>query len=140
MSGLTSVFELASGSAQPARSDEGQTRPFSIRLTEAERSQLERQAGRQPLGQYIRGVLLGEGVKKRRVLRKPQLDDRKVAELLAALGQSRLSSNLNQLAKAANMGTLEVEDDIRLQLQHACAAVIAMREALLIALHISPRG
>ena len=90
--------------------------------------------------QYIRQVLLGDGVTKRQLSRRPQLDDQKVAMLLSGLGQSRLSSNLNQLAKSANMGTLEVDDDIRQQLEHACAAIIAMREALLIALRMNPRG
>lgn len=116
------------------------TRPFSIRLTPAERASLEEQAGRLPLGQHIRNVLLGDGVKKRRVARKPQLDDQRVAALLSGLGQSRLSSNLNQLAKSANMGTLEVDEDIRVQLQQACVAIVAMREALLIALRMNPRG
>lgn len=133
-------FSSASGFAQPESRGEGGTRPFSIRLTPAERESLEVRAGGQPLGTYVRSVLLGDGAKKRRATRKPHLDDQKVSALLAGLGQSRLSSNLNQLAKSANMGTLDVDEDVRLQLQQACAAVVAMREALLIALRMSPRG
>jgi hypothetical protein len=137
---LVQSFGFASASPQTEPRDEGSTRPFSIRLTQAERATLETRAGQQPLGSYIRRVLLGDTTQKRRAARKPDLDDRKVSALLAALGQSRLSSNLNQLAKSANLGTLEMDEDVRLQLQQACAAVVAMREALLIALRISPRG
>lgn len=139
---LAEMFDLASGRslgpAEGAKADK--TRPFSIRLTPAERASLEERAGRQPLGKYIRGTLLGDHAMPRRTARKPAADDKQVAALLSELGQSRLSSNMNQLAKAANMGILEVDDDVRLQLQQACAAIVAMREALLIALRITPRG
>jgi hypothetical protein len=137
---ISGGFKRAVGSVGKARRPSKATKPFSIRLTPAERATLEERAGRLPLGQYIRDVLLGEGVTKRRAARKPQLDDQKVAALLSGLGQSRLSSNLNQLAKSANMGTLDVDEDIKLQLQQACVAILAMREALMIALRINARG
>jgi hypothetical protein len=115
--GLSQTFGSASGAPQTEQREERGTRPFSIRLTPAERASLEVRAGQQPLGTYIRSLLLGDGAEKRRATRKPHLDDRKVSALLAALGQSRLSSNLNQLAKSANVGTLEVDEDVQLQLQ-----------------------
>lgn len=136
---ISPIFESAASPRETSRRRSEDTRPFSIRLTAAERAQLKRQAGRRPLGQHIRTVLLGDGASKRQVSRRPQIDDQQLAALLFGLGQSRLSSNLNQLAKSANMGTLDVDEDIRRELQHACAAVIAMREALLIALRMSPR-
>ena len=108
--------------------------PFSIRLSEAERAYLVRQAGNRPLGTYIRSRLLGGKAEKRRTFRKPKVDDKQIAQVLAALGASRLSSNLNQLAKSANMGTLDVSRNVEQELQDACGAVLAMRNALLTAL------
>ncbi len=112
--------------------------PFSIRLSGEERAYLERQAGNKPLGVYIRAVLLGERAAKRRVLRKPTVDRQQIATVLAALGDTRLSSNLNQLAKHANMGTLDVSRDIEQELEEAYQAVIAMRNALFMALGMKP--
>jgi len=114
--------------------------PFSIRFSEDERTYLEQQAGNRPLGAYIRGQLLGEKAQKRRTIRKPAIEDEQYAALLAALGQSRLSSSLNQLAKHANIGTLNVSGDTEQQLQDACQAILAMREALFIALRLRSGG
>ena len=86
------------------------------------------------LGAYIRSELLGDKAVKRRVLRKPQVNDQKLALVLSALGESRLSQNLNQLAKHANMGTLDVSDNVNQQLEDACIAVASMREVLMAAL------
>jgi len=61
----------------------------------------------------------------------PLLEVRKV---LAALGNSRLSSNLNQIAKAANRGALPVTEELSLDLQSACLDIRAMRMALMMAL------
>ena len=71
---------------------------------------------------------------RRRVLRKPAIDDRKVSIVLSALGESRLSQNLNQLAKHANMGTLDVSEPVEQEIVDACKAVTSMREVLLSAL------
>ncbi len=114
--------------------------PFSIRLSAPERTFLEQQAGNQPLGAYIRAQLFGENVSKRRVLRKPKIDEQQVASVLAALGQSRISANLNQLAKHANMGTLDISRDLDQELHDACGAVLAMRDALFVALGQRPQA
>jgi hypothetical protein len=92
------------------------------------------------LGAYIRGELLGQTASPRRKQRQPKVDEKQVAALLAGLGASRIPSNLNQLAKHANMGTLDASEDITQQLQDACAAVMAMREALFIALGLRSGG
>ena len=47
--------------------------------------------------------------------------------------------NLNQLAKSANMGTLDVSQNVELQLQEAYLAILAMRDALITALEIKLR-
>lgn len=40
-----------------------------------------------------------------------------LALLLSELGQSRLASNINQLAKAANMGTLDITPEIEREIE-----------------------
>ncbi len=125
-------------SGKTTRNQAHKPSPFCLRLTQDERDYLEHQAGDQTLSAYIRGELLGEKVRKRRVLRKPKVNDKQVAAVLAMLGQSRMPSNLNQLAKHANMGTLDISQDVDRELQEACKAVLAMRDALLIALGQRP--
>ncbi len=112
--------------------------PFSLRLSRRERQILEDQAGNQPLGAFIRERLFGEDATKRRKSRKPRVDEQKLAQVLAELGRSRLSSNLNQLAKSANIGTIDVRDDVEAQLEEAAQAVLAMRDCLFIALGLRP--
>ena len=122
-------------SAKPRRA----TTPVPIRFTESELAYLKRMAGKKPLSTFCREKLLGDKAEKRKAARAPRLDDGQYAALLAALGQSHLSSNLNQLAKHANMGTLDVSEDVETQLQEAYLAVLAMRDALITALGIKVR-
>ena len=78
--------------------------PFSLRLTEEERDRLNSQTGNQPLGAYIRSRIFGKDVEVRRPVRRTRLDHQKLALLLAELGNSRLASNMNQLARSLVMG------------------------------------
>lgn len=114
--------------------------PFSLRLTYKERARLERDAAGRPLGAYIRERLFGDGVSPRRKGgNRPVQDQEALGRVLGALGGSRLSSNLNQLAKAVNTGSLPVTPETEADLQQACRDVTAMREELLRAL-APPRG
>ena len=108
--------------------------PFSLRLSAEERAELIRRAGSKPLGAYIRAQLLGNVTTPRRTRRQPGADQQTLAKLLAELGKSRLSSNLNQLAKAVNMGSLPVSPETEQSLVQACEDVRRMRHALLSAL------
>ena len=142
-SGVSARFHEASFQSAPAAETlpaqvDKKPKPFSLRLTAEERAWLEMQAGGRPLGAYIRERLLGGKMHKRRKLRKPKTQDKQIAMLLAELGKSRLPSNLNQLAKSANCGTLDVSQDVEQQLRDACGAVLAMRDALIIALGLKP--
>jgi len=114
------------------------TPPFSLRLTFEERARLEELAGNEPLGSYIRKQIFdkkGRGSRrKRRKSRRPIQDEQKLAKVLAMLGQSRLSNNLNQLAKSANLGTLPMMPDTERDIRRACADVALMRRELLRAL------
>lgn len=111
-----------------------ETKPFPIRFTMDERAYLEQKAGHRPLGAYCREILLANYAEKRRSFRKPSVSDEQYSSLLAALGESRLSSNLNQLAKHANMGTIDVSDDIEQELHDAYQVILEMRKALFMAL------
>lgn len=107
--------------------------PFSLRLTFEERSRLEAEAGDMPLGAYIRSKLLGGPASPPRRSRgkNPVKDHQALAKVLGLLGQSRLASNLNQLAKAAHTGSLPVTPDTESSLQDACKAIQAIRHDLM---------
>ena len=108
--------------------------PFSLRLSADERARLLIEANGAPLGGYIKAKLLATpSVRTRRT--GLAIEDRKsLAQLLALLGQSRLSSNLNQLAHAANIGALPVTPDIEDELRAAVFDVRELRRLLLLAL------
>lgn len=112
--------------------------PFSLRLTFDERARLEELAGNEPLGSYIkRKVFDGKGAGTKRARsrkRRPIKDEQRLAQVLAMLGQSRIANNLNQLAKAANLGTLPMMPDTEREIRRACADVALMRRELLRAL------
>lgn len=122
---------------EPQKPTRKATAPFSLRLSPTERARLEAEAGNQPLGAYIRSRLLGEKVEKRRVTRRPAIDHKKLAMVLAELGRSRLASNINQLAKAANIGALDVSPEVEGELQEACQSIASVREALIDALGVN---
>ncbi|MDM3872530.1 hypothetical protein QSV34_14350 [Porticoccus sp. W117] len=137
---LSHDFQRASV-AQATPKPKKRPAPFSIRLTPDERAYLEAKAGNRSLGAYIRQQLLGDRAEKRKHdLRRPQIDQEQYAALLAALGKSRLSSNLNQLAHAANIGVLDVSRDTEVQLQEAYACILEMRKALFISLGLKYGG
>lgn len=137
---LASAFQQI---AKPAKSNKTKRKyppPFSLRLSAEERAYLEEKAGHRPLGAYIRETLLGERANKRKILRKPHINDQQIATVLSALGDSRLASNLNQLAYQANIGSLEVTEELEQELEHAYQAIIAMRDALFMALGMQSGG
>lgn len=109
--------------------------PFSLRLTFEERAKLEKNAAGMALGAYIRERLLGEDAVPRRTRgRFPVKDQEALGRVLAALGQSRLSANVNQLARAVNSGSLPVTPETEAALQEACADIAAIRHDLMRAL------
>lgn len=112
------------------------SKPLSVRFTEAEKARLGDLAGNTPLSQFIRERALGDATDRRAKVRQPLKDAEPLARLLGLLGQSRLASNLNQLAKAANHGSLPVTQEVEADLQAACAHVLEMRLLLLKALGV----
>lgn len=105
--------------------------PFSLRLSFEERARLQEMAEGQPLGGYIRARLLDQQTKRR----GSSIRDREaLAQVLGLLGQSRLSNNLNQLAKLANIGSLPLTPETEAELRAAAAEVMAIRRLLVSAL------
>lgn len=114
--------------------------PFSLRLTFEERAKLERDAAGMALGAYIRSRLLDpETVAPRKRGKFPVKDHQALAQLLGLLGQSRLANNVNQLARAANTGSLAVTPDTEEALMSATADIQHMRQLLIQALDIDAR-
>ena len=112
--------------------DGKQLPPFSIRFTDGERQILNTRAGVMPVGAYIRFILF-DIPSPRRV--SPDFENKELLErLLHRLGETRISRNLNQLAKARNSGTLPLDAETTALLQEACHAVLDMREELSVAL------
>jgi hypothetical protein len=109
--------------------------PFSLRLTCEERTWLERQSAGMPMGAFIKSRLFGAGHKPRhRRGKAPVKDHKALAELLACMGASRLSNNLNQLAKSANSGTLYFDFETKRDITRASDDIRNMRLLLMRAL------
>lgn len=109
--------------------------PFSLRFTAEERAWLGRRANGKSLAAYIREQVLGDACQPRKkASRRPSVDQKALAQALSALGKSRLSANLNQIAKAANQGALPVSPEVAAELSQACADIAAMRSDLITAL------
>ncbi|WP_424830886.1 plasmid mobilization relaxosome protein MobC [Ruegeria sp.] len=109
--------------------------PFSLRLTDAERKRLESQAGSMPLASYIKSVVFADEAPKYRRRKKPPVAEQQLlAEVLARLGQTRTSNNLNQIAKHLNQGTLILDEELESDLKRAVAEVAWLRATLIEAL------
>ncbi len=105
--------------------------PIAVRVSEEERQQIIAAAGELSISAYAKLKLLdGRSISAR----KASVDRKALAEVLSRLGQSRLSSNLHQIARAANMGALPVTPDLTAELQRVCDEVTALRQELLKAL------
>ncbi|MHC0054843.1 hypothetical protein [Actibacterium sp. D379-3] len=106
--------------------------PFSLRLTFEEKAALKKLAGDKPLGGYIRAILR-DAIHQSKTLPEAT-DNEALGRVLGSLGKSRLSNNVNQLAKAVNIGALPVTPETEADLKQACADIAAMRSELMRAL------
>ncbi len=119
-------------------------KPFSMRFTEDERRCLKIAAAGRPLAAYIRWLIFKEDMpelpKIRTKDKSPVKDHKNLAKLLGALGQSRIANNINQLAKAANSGSLPVNQDIIKALTDAAQSIQWMRSTLIKGMGLKPQG
>ena len=109
--------------------------PVTLRLTPNERERLEELAAGMTLSAYIRACVFAKEEKRRKSRPKDVVADKKAAAVaLALLGQSRIASNLNQLAYHANIGALIVGETEKVQIAEAYAHVQSIRTLLMQAL------
>lgn len=113
---------------EPAPHPAKRPSPFSIRLSQDERARLEAEAQGVPLGSYIKAKALGGSAIKRAALVE---DRRALAQALALLGQSRLASNLNQMAHLGHLGALIFTPEEAAELSAALKHVAEIRALLL---------
>ena len=111
--------------------------PFSLRLSFEEREQLDQDSGRQSISAYIKSRLFDpdKPIKQARGL-NPVKDQQALSQALGLLGSSGLAQRLGELAKAAEIGALPVDDDTEKAIRRACDDVRIMRRFLLAALGI----
>ena len=114
--------------------------PFSLRLTFEERARLNDEAGDMTLSDYVRSKLFQGGYtpprKPKRRRKSPVKDHASLAQVLALLGKSHIANNINQLAKAANTGSLPVNIETERALNDAANDVARMRKMLIEALDL----
>lgn len=109
--------------------------PFSLRLSQEERMRLERDAAGMSLASYVRWKLFDPASPPPKSRGKfPVKDHAALSQVLAMLGQSRLANNLNQLARAANTGSLPLIPETDKAIKQACAEITLIRRLLLKAL------
>jgi mobilization protein MobC len=113
--------------------------PFCLRLSQQQWETLKRDAKGEPLGPYARRLIFGGDGSLSPKKTKPVHDGAALGQALSLLGQSRLSSNLNQLAKLANSGALNVTPDVCRELTKSCEAVNNIRSLLVTALGVRGR-
>ena len=111
------------------------SKPFTVRLSDTERSDLEHRAGAMPLGAYVKCVLFDDGDKQEhRGSRAPVQDRAAMASLLARMGASRTAEWLAMLVHAAESGSLAVDAETTAKLKQACHDVLVVRLLLMQAL------
>ena len=136
-SSLNTAFGEASGHSHPKRK---RTSPLSIRLSDEEKAQLQREAGGGSVHALAKARVLNSNGKAVAPTRSGvKVDHAALAQVLAKLGQSRLSSNMNQIARAANAGALPVSEELCRELRQACSDIAAMRKGLIAALGLKPK-
>ena len=126
---------ISEAAAQPLKRRGGsekrqRTAAILVRLTPEERAAAEDAASRAglSLASFARGQMLGG--KPPRAAKRPPVEKAQLALILAQLG--KIGSNLNQIARASNMGLFTTGDYEALR--EETAALVAVRGALMAAL------
>ncbi len=107
---------------------------LTIRLTKFERELWDEEANVLGLStsKYVRVTLADELTKRKlAVLIKRRNERKEYVRLLRGIGQSRIANNLNQLAYAANTGSLVFTPDVIAQINEAYDAIMYMRSLLI---------
>lgn len=144
---IAGVFGQASGlaksdapkskaSAKPALSKRPEpTHTISLRVTDAEKARLEKDAAGMSRSAYIREKLFGDVAKPRKTRGKhPVKDYEALGRVLGLLGRSKLAHDLNQLDWAVRNDAVRLDAATAEAIRLACTDVAAMRDDLVTAL------
>jgi len=135
MSGPVEEAFREAAESPPEKTKKGYPKPISVRFTDEERTELEQKAGDLTLSAFVRAQCVGDVASAHRTKgKRPVKDQEALGRVLGALGQSRLSNNVNQLAKAVNNGTLGLEEDTEAALLKAAYDIAYIRMSLIKAL------
>lgn len=118
----------------PCSAKAKRTPPFSMRFTHEERMSLKKAAGNQSLSAFIKSRLFEAAAPVSVEARAFKTDQKALAAVLGALGQSRLSQNLSQIAKSCHLGILPLTPELVEDIETACSDVREIRGALIDAL------
>ncbi|TXG84727.1 MAG: ribbon-helix-helix protein, CopG family [Sphingomonadales bacterium] len=113
--------------------------PVSVRCTAEELEQLKAlaEAYGVTLSALFRDAVLAERqAPRKRKTRQPVKNKKALAKMAAMLGQSRMASNLNQLARAVNSGSLAMTPRTEAELKGACRDIRIMRHLMMRALGV----
>lgn len=112
---------------------------ISLRVTFEEKARLQREAVGVSVSDHMRQRLFDDYTPPpRRRGKNPVKDHQALAQVLGKLGQSRLSSNLNQMARSANSGSLPVTPDTEAAILEALAEIHEIKRLLMDALWTGP--
>ena len=125
------AFQAATQRAPAKRS---RPTPISIRVSDAEREQIKEAAGPLSVNAYVRSQLFG----KRQAVTTHH-ESRQLAQVLAVLGKTDLSSNFRMIAEAARIGALHVCPETELAILQACEDVASIKSMVMDALNIAER-
>ena len=131
---IVSRFEASANKTPNTARKRKRPAPLSIRLNDAERAQLVREAKGQPLSTYIKAKALGSTPVRPRRSGLSVKDRKALAQALAMLGTSHLPSSLKQIAHAVEVGVLPVTPETEAALVDALEAVCELRRLLVVAL------
>lgn len=113
---------------------------FTIRMCDEEREALKALADKvdMSMAAFIRAKVF-DGLPIKAPKSNRAIDYEMLSKVLLLLGESRIANNLNQLAKHANMGTLNVPiSEIEEQLNEAYLSIQFMRRTLIKSLGLKP--
>ena len=108
---------------------------LTYRLAKVELARLKAEAKTLGLstGAYVRMLTVDEDTRRKLIVILERRNHRAdFATILVALGKSRVASNLNQLAYAANIGNLVFTPDVIAQINEAYDAIMYIRSLLII--------
>lgn len=119
----------------PKLKKRGRGRAFSVWLKPEEEAHLRALAAGSPIGTFVKSKALQDEHARHLSGKYGAVEDKKaLAQALSLLGQSRLASNLNQIAKAANLGTLPLTPEVEADVGEACEYIADIRALLIKAL------